>query len=408
MSRFTKSVLVLFVLLALLGAAFYRYARGSRLRPVDIATFFTDLRPVGVLGADSLARLGLKPADLRDPASAAGVQFIGLTRYLNHTHAVVTHTIDDSTRYVPMCLDAIDKYGIKATIFVSTQVSPVTRLWPRLEQAIKNGHEIGSHSRRHQCQWPDTFLFCFRAYTDYEISGSRNDILRHTSQPYVWSWCYPCGNCNSFEFVHRKLAHAGYIVARNYPGEAEDHHIMPNLQTYDTDPYNATYTEVVQKQGGIAKSGRTNITEVNAKFDEVYARDGIYNFMSHPQWLDFGPDKFYERHLAYLGGRSDIWYVPMGLLYAYHTVREHTKVSALDPQQFKARFVVYNNLDPKVFLNSVTLEFHARSVSEILSNDKPIRERGSGLTDRWNDEYFRREGDSIYVTIQPNTILEFK
>lgn len=408
MSRLTKSVLILLAVLAGLGAAFYRYARGSRLRPADFATFFSDARPVGVLAADSLARLGLKPADLREAAPAPGVQYIGLTRYLNHAHAVVTHTIDDSTRFVPQCIDTMDKYAIKATIFVSTQVSPIARLWPRLEQAIKNGHEIGSHSRRHQCQWPDTFPFCFRAYTDYEISGSRNDILRHTSQPYVWSWCYPCGNCNSFDFVHRKLARAGYIVARNYPGEAEDHHIMPNLQTYDIDPYNATYTEVVQKQGGIAKSGRTNIAEINAKFDEVYARGGIYNFMSHPQWLDFGPDKFYERHLAYLGGRSDIWYVPMGLLYAYHTVREHTKVSALDPRQFKARFVVYNDLDPKVFLNSVTLELHTRSVSEILSNGKPISERKTGLTDHWNDEYFRREGDVIYLTIQPNTILEFE
>ena len=408
MSRLVKALLIVCILSIACGAAFYRYARGSRLRLGDFTAFFADGRPVGVLAADSLARLGVKPSDLREASSAERVGYIGISQYLNHTHAVVTHTIDDSTRYVPPCLDAIDKYGIKATIFVSTQVETVSRLWPRLERAIQNGHEIGSHSRRHQCQWPDTFPFCFRAYTDYEISGSRNDILRHTSQPYVWSWCYPCGNCNAFDFAHRKLARAGYLVARNYPGEAEDHHVLPDLQTYDSDPYNATYTQVVQKKGGIAKSGRTNVTEVNAKFDEVYQKGGIYNFMSHPQWLDYGADKFYEQHLAHVGGHLDVWYVPMGPLYAYHTVQEHTKVSALDPLQSKARFVVYNNLDPKVFLNAITLEFNAPSVTEIASNGKAVSERKSGLTDRWNQEYFRREGDKVYLTIRPNTIVEFK
>ena len=47
--------------------------------------------------------------------------------------------------------------------------------------------------------------------------------------------------------------------------------------------------------------------------------------MSHPQWLDYGPDGFYERHLAHIARRRDVWYVPMGPLYAYHTIHERPK-----------------------------------------------------------------------------------
>lgn len=395
--------------LVLLGTAVVMayYSQGSHLNVRDYASFFSSAPAVGVLSQDPLARYGLRAEDLQATAPIGPVQYIAKTQYLNHARAVVTHTIDDSSRYIPTCLDAMDKYGIKATVFVSTQAGPIAQLWPRLRQAAHDGHEIGSHSRRHQCKWPDTFPFCFRAYTDYEIDGSRDDILRNTDQPYVWSWCYPCGNCAGFDFVHRKLARAGYLVARNYPGEERDLHNVPDLQTYDGNPYNATYTQVVQKKGGIAKSGRTDVPTVNAKFDEVYGRGGIYNFLSHPQWLDYGADAFYERHLAHIARRQDIWYVPMGPLYAYHTVRESTQIRALAPQQSRARFVVYNNLDPKVFQNSITLEFVAPAVDHIRSNGRQIPERAAGLTDRWNEEYFRREADKLYLTIHPNTQLEF-
>ena len=43
-----------------------------------------------------------------------------------------------------------------------------------------------------------------------EIAGSRDDILRLTQQPYVWSWCYPCGNCAPYEFIQKRIAAAGY------------------------------------------------------------------------------------------------------------------------------------------------------------------------------------------------------
>lgn len=395
----------------MLAASTIIYSWGSHLCWDDFATFNAPPARIGVLAGDPLQRLGLKPADLLEPGSSQPVRFLGKSRYLNNTRAVVTHTIDDSTKYVTDCLDTIDKFDIKATVFVSTEVEPISTLWPRLRQAIANGHEIGSHSRRHQCHWPDTFLFCFRAYTDYEVTGSRDDILQHTDQPHVWSWCYPCGNCAGFDFAYRKLARAGYVVARNYPGEAQDRHNLPDLETYASNPYNAAYTQVVQKKGGIARSGRTNVSELNAKFDEIYSREGVYNFLSHPQWLDYGPDKFYEQHLAHVGGRRDVWYVPMGPLYAYRTVREETQVRALEPRGALARFVVYNSLDTKIYTNSMTLEFSLPKSGgnvTILSGGKPIPERTGGLTDRWEAEYYRREGETVFVTLRPNTILEFR
>jgi peptidoglycan/xylan/chitin deacetylase (PgdA/CDA1 family) len=407
-SRINKTQLAAGALVIVLAAGYSHYTRTRRISVRDFSTFFVEGRPVGVTPGDALARLHLTPGELRDGSASGQARFLGLTEYLNHTRAVVTHTIDDSTDTVPASIDAMDKYGIKATIFVSTDVEPISSLWPRLEEGIRNGHEIGSHSRRHQCQWPDTLPFCFHAFGDEEVRGSRDDILQHSTQSRVWSFAYPCGNCNTFDFVHRKLARAGYIVARNYPDELKDGQVVPNLQTFAADPYNASYTQVVQKRGGIAKSGRTDVASVNAKFDEVYEHGGIYSFVSHPDLLEYGPDKFYERHLSHIGGHANIWYVPMGPLYAYHTVRESTGVKALDPRESKARFAVYDNLDDTIFQGSITLQFSVSYFSQIRSGGSAVAERETGLTDRWNEEYYRREGETVYLTIRPNTIVEFR
>lgn len=339
-------------------------------------------------------------------AQAQNVRFTGVTRYLNGTKAAVTHTIDDSSNFVSGCIDTMDKYGIKSTIFISTEREPISKLWPRLQQAIDGGHEIGSHSRRHQCKWPDDATFCQTAYSDYEISGSRDDILARTNQPHVWSWCYPCGNCAGQQFVHERLSAAGFLLARNYPDEANDGHVVPNLNGYADNPFNAAYTQVVQKKGGIAKSGNTDVSKLNAKFDEVYQAGGIYNFMSHPQWLDYGSDSFYEQHMAYIARKHDIWYVPMGPLYMYKTLREKTRVTPLKGKG--QRFEVKHDLDPKIYNGSVTLEFtvpKGRKLTPRIAG-AALEERPNGVTDRWTGQYFRRTATSLLVTVRPGVILE--
>jgi peptidoglycan/xylan/chitin deacetylase (PgdA/CDA1 family) len=352
-------------------------------------------------------------------ADSSPVRFAGKTKYLNNARAVVSHTIDDSTKYVTRCIDAMDKYGIKATIFVSTEQDPapedrffnqlqVRDLWPKLRQAVDNGHEIGSHSRQHPCKRPDTEAFCSEAYSAYEVTGSRDDILRLTQQPYVWTWCYPCGNCANYDLIQKRIAAAGYIVARNNPNEAQDGHIRPDLQTWDTNPMNAGYTQVVQKRGGAAKTEIIDVANLNGKFDEIYGRGGIYNFMSHPQWLDYGADGFYERHLAHIGRRQDVWYVPMGPLYAYHTIREATEVRPVSRNRAKSRFEVSNDLDRKIYSGSITLEFLSADRLTIFSNGKKLTEHAGEMTDRWDQEYFHREGEHLYVTVRSKTILEFR
>jgi peptidoglycan/xylan/chitin deacetylase (PgdA/CDA1 family) len=356
------------------------------------------------------------------------VRFVGKTKYLNNAKAVVVHTIDDSTKLVVDIADAMDKYDIKGTFFISTEMDPppeerffnqlqVWLLWPRMKKAVENGHEVGSHAVTHPCSRPqsdttsDTYkAFCDANYNDSELIASRDEILKRTGQPYVWTWAYPCGHCANLELIQKRIAAAGYIVARNYPGEAQGLHVRPDLQTWASNPYDAPYTQVVQRAGG--RRGATAppivVADLKAKFVEVYGKGGIYHFMSHPQSLDFGPEGFYEQHLAHISRRPDVWYVPMGPVYAFKTIVDATEVRPLASSGGRPRFSVSNTLDRKIYSGSLTLEFAVPAGMSLFSAGKKLEEPRRRLTDRWDEEYVRREGDRVFVTVRPTTTLEFR
>ena len=62
--------------------------------------------------------MGIDREQLSD--TAREVRLPGKTQYLDGAHAVVTHTVDDTNQYLSGCIDAMDRYGIKATLFVTT------------------------------------------------------------------------------------------------------------------------------------------------------------------------------------------------------------------------------------------------------------------------------------------------
>ena len=144
--------------------------------------------------------------------------------------------------------------------------------------------------------------------------------------------------------------------------------------------------------------------------DSSWARNIVlsYHFMSHPQSLDFGPEGFYEKHLAHISRRPDVWYVPMGPVYAFKTIVDATEVRQVGDGGRRPRFSVSNSLDRKIYSGSLTLEFAVPAPLSVFSNGKKLEAPRRTLTDRWNEEYVRREGDRVFVTVRPNTTLEFR
>ncbi len=402
-----RSLLLIAVAAVFVWAGYIIYEKN--LGVSDLSSWFTEPAPIGVLAGDPFERLGAgetsaEPAGTEPADAGAAIRYRGITKYLNDAKAVVTHTADDSIPRVPDAIEVLDRYDVKATFFISTRRGAAEDLWPVLAKAVENGHEIGSHAATHPCQFPPSRWFCAVSYSDYELADSRDDILAHTGQPYVWSFAYPCGLCNEYDFVRRKLRHAGYLTARIYPDEANGGHLLPDMNTWDSDRYRATYTQAVQKKAGIAPEGRRDVAVINAKFDEVYEGGGIYNFLTHPSWLDYDPGNFYEQHVSHISRRDDIWYVPTGPLYAYQDAVKQTKVRSLGG----GRFAIAHNLSPKIYPNSVTLAFgwSGPAPFEIRADERVLELEPGGPTYGWDREYYRMSGERLLVTVRPNSVLE--
>jgi peptidoglycan/xylan/chitin deacetylase (PgdA/CDA1 family) len=132
--------------------------------------------------------------------------------------AALSLTFDDARlSQIDTGLALLDKYGIKATFYVS-----VDNLEKRLEgwkRAVASGHEIGNHSRTHPCT--GNYEFSLKnALEDYtlpmmekELDGASADIQRLLGVTPL-TFAYPCGQ----KFVGRGREVKSYVPLVAEPG----------------------------------------------------------------------------------------------------------------------------------------------------------------------------------------------
>ncbi|NWG14084.1 MAG: polysaccharide deacetylase family protein, partial [Acidobacteria bacterium] len=125
--------------------------------------------------------------------------------------AAVSLSFDDARpSQIDTGIPILDKYGVKATFYVSPD-----RMRERLEgwkRAAANGHEIGNHSLMHPCSgnfpWSRT-----RALEDYTLERMREELTKANEEVSALigvvpeTFAYPCGQ----SFVGRGLEVKSYV-----------------------------------------------------------------------------------------------------------------------------------------------------------------------------------------------------
>ena len=151
--------------------------------------------------------------------------------------AALSLTFDDAR---PTQLDhglpILDRYGIKATFYVS--VGPLKSRLGEWRAALENGHEIGNHTLTHPCS--GNFAFSrHNALEDYtldrmeaEIAGADGEIEEMTGvRPSTFA--YPCGQT----YVGRGEGLRSYVplvarrftAGRGFNGESANHPALCDL-----------------------------------------------------------------------------------------------------------------------------------------------------------------------------------
>jgi hypothetical protein len=164
-----------------------------------------------------LALAGCSSSTLKskDPPPLAGREQF---KWPQGKHGAVSITFDDARfSQIDTGIPLLDKYGVKATFYVS--ISSMEKRLDEWEEAAASGHEIGNHSLKHPCSGNFTFAYekALENYTldmmKYELEES-NRIIELLLGVRPVSFAYPCGQ----KYVGRGRNLKSYIplVAENF------------------------------------------------------------------------------------------------------------------------------------------------------------------------------------------------
>lgn len=196
----------------------------------------------------------------------------------------------------------LQQYKVFGTLGVVAGRFATSADWAIYNTWLQSGFiETGSHSWSHNAAgWSSV------NHAD-ELSWSRNAILSHLQMPsfqgqYVLSWLEPFGNA----WWPSELATYNYLVSRS------------------TGTYSSSMTASYEAWDGTIFTRAAihfcvdgpPVSSMKASFDLAYSNGALYHVYWHPMMAgnDFAG---FESLLQYIGGRSDVWYTGLGLMYVY-------------------------------------------------------------------------------------------
>lgn len=253
--------------------------------------------------------------------------YVGVARYYDNRKCVVTSTQDDLGRNVSAwqeCLSMFTRKKIYHTVATITNKSGGND-WDFAQYWVAQGYtEAGSHSRNHvHVPYTGTDPINGRQRVSYEwqINGSKNDIIGNLTLPnwwrcgdkeYVYAWIEPYGSCD--ETVRQWLGDCYYLSDRRVGGG------VYSFAGWDSS--NGLFNRVgyTVEMGSPPWGGDTSAPSLNSKFDIAHNGGKIYHLITHPVAVNWSEGNYADQHTDYISNRTDVWYVPFGLLYLYHWV----------------------------------------------------------------------------------------
>ncbi len=306
---------------------------------------------------------------LSQPVAAV---FEGVCKYYDNRTAAVTVSADDWSDWVVLdgrftsLIDVFRSYNLYVTVGVITAIDFTSRgSWSRLQQQLDSGYvEVASHTRTHPAV----------PYADPvgEVVGSSTDIKSTLALPplftmggtkYVYTLIAPYGDHDAT--IDSLAGEAGYLAERLYAnmdttGPRAYFYGDSTLSPWDASrqlfqPFLPTVELGAPSWGG----GDTSLASLNALFDTIAAKGGVYHSMWHPQVLYADRNAGYLRsHLQYISNRSTVWYVNLGHLYLYTLLRESispsittTPFAQTAPQRFSLSQNYPNPFNPKTVIS---------------------------------------------------------
>lgn len=210
--------------------------------------------------------------------------------------------------------------------------------WKFAQYWLDQGYtEAASHSADHFDTWSTGAAQFSKGQGinyEWEVNGSKNDIVGNLDLPqwwkndqkqYVYAWIDPYGRSNNL--VEHWLGVSHYLLER---GTAT----YPSADPVAWDSANNLFEQTgVTKEIGPKYGGETSVSALDSRFDSCYRAGQVYHLMAHPAYVDWSKGGYADQHTDYICRRTDVWYVPLGILslYRWISTRNVTHVTRISP-----------------------------------------------------------------------------
>ncbi len=255
---------------------------------------------------------------------------------------------DDTSDKYQASIHALRSLGIPVSIAINCNLDAAAEeaKWQNMQDELDladRSWEPAVHSRTHPCS---SSGYAQNGY-EWEITGARDDILEQLSGipfgQHVFEFILPCG----YQDDEVQQASAGeFLFLRDW--DSADHISSADTIYADwNDTYDyygiggfqtASYDSVFEARAPAGRYYEQDVAQLNEAFDTVLERGGIFYAMFHSDRYEnsviYSQDEGIDgiqgsslmQHLAHVAGRSEVWYVANGWLYAYRYVAERVVV----------------------------------------------------------------------------------
>lgn len=287
--------------------------------------------------------------------------YVGIAKYYDNRKCVVTSTHDDLARNKTGWHLLLSMLTEKKIYHTGATV-PSRADWEYIQYWIDKGYlEAGSHSRNHPYPpYVDTRIetkYSFGTINpiscEYQIGGSKQDIIGNLTlsdwfksgeNQYVYSWIEPHGAID--DKIREMLGDTYYLSDRGYTRIYNQSYVYNKFAEWDDE------NGLFERVGYTIELYSQSVNKLNEGFDEIYENGLIYHFMTHPGQHSLGVINLskgsnIDLHTDYIANRTDVWYVPFGLLYLYHwvDVRNVTDVTSVGHGQNKIFKITISETD---------------------------------------------------------------
>lgn len=221
----------------------------------------------------------------------------------HHASAAVSLAYDDALdSQLDISLPALNRYGLKASFYLTLGSNSVAKRLPAWRKAAAQGHELGNHTLFHQCSGSEPDRTWVTADKDLDTTSVAqllaqirvgNSMLHAIDGKQLRTFAVPCGDLNAAGEPYLQELRGDFVAMKSAFGG-----VVTDMNTLD--PY-AVGVEVASETSGrdliaLVRRAAAAGTMVNITFHGV---GGDYLAVSR---------EAHEELLAYLSSHRDIYW----------------------------------------------------------------------------------------------------